>query len=95
MYLIDNSCDRFEKVRIPRCAKLQGFAAELTSWPPYIPEWVQKLSPGEKAQRTKEFYRWINRYPANMDGDPESTFWKADQDSVTLKHEENSLSWSS
>ena len=68
---------------MPRCTKMQGFSAEMTAWPSYPPESVQTLSPGEKAQRTKEFYRWINRYPGNMDGDPDSTFWKPGQESVT------------
>ncbi|KAG0630223.1 hypothetical protein M758_1G163600 [Ceratodon purpureus] len=76
---LPDAVKRFEEVRIPRCTKLQRFAAELTSWPSYIPESVQKLSPGEKAQRTKEFYRWLNKYPKDMVGDPDSTYWKPEQ----------------
>jgi len=77
---------RYEEVRIPRCTRLQGFAAELTSWPCHIPECVQKLSPGEKAQRTKEFYRWVNQYPANCAGDPDSTYWKPEHESVERRN---------
>lgn len=70
---------RYEHLRIPRCTALQGFAAELTTWPAMIPELLQSLSPEQKAQRVEEFFRWINKYPAAMAGDPDSSFWKPEQ----------------
>ncbi|KAG0576439.1 hypothetical protein KC19_5G079900 [Ceratodon purpureus] len=73
---LEDAVTRFEKIRIPRVSKIQAYAAERTYWPEYIPEWAKKLTDAEKAQRSKEYVKWVLQYPECMFGDPESTYWK-------------------
>lgn len=73
---LEDAVSRFEKIRIPRVSRIQAYAAERTYWPEYIPEWAQKLTDEEKAQRSKEYVKWVLQYPECMNGDPDSTYWK-------------------
>lgn len=73
---LQDAVTRFEKIRIPRVSRIQAYAAEKTNWPEYIPEWAQKLTDAEKAQRSKEYMKWVLQYPECMHGDPDSTYWK-------------------
>ena len=67
---------RFQEQRILRCTRIQSYAAELTGYPQFIPEWVQKMSLEEKRTRGQQFQTWIHKYPTFLAGDPESTYWK-------------------
>ncbi|KAI5063100.1 hypothetical protein GOP47_0021647 [Adiantum capillus-veneris] len=73
---IRTAVSKFEELRIPRMRKMQEYATHSTQQARFEPEWVQKLSPEEAQKRGLEFMQWVEAYPKNQQGDPDSTFFK-------------------
>ncbi|KXZ51919.1 hypothetical protein GPECTOR_11g46 [Gonium pectorale] len=74
---VPSALERYQRARIVRANTVQRFSAEMAGLAP-IRNAARPagLSVAERAPRMREFYTWFNQYPANMDGDPDSTWWK-------------------
>ncbi|PNH10702.1 Zeaxanthin epoxidase, chloroplastic, partial [Tetrabaena socialis] len=72
--------ERYQQARIARATRVQGVSAEGCGLRT-IREAVcpPGLSPTEALERMRAFSAWFNQYPHNMAGDPESKWWKPQQ----------------
>ncbi|KAG2490583.1 hypothetical protein HYH03_010977 [Edaphochlamys debaryana] len=69
--------ERYQEARIVRANRVLNFAAEGAGLPSvYLPLRPKHSSNAEKWERFTEFGKWLNQYPANMHGDPQSKWWK-------------------
>ncbi|KXZ51918.1 hypothetical protein GPECTOR_11g45 [Gonium pectorale] len=74
---VPSALERYQRARIVRATRVQLLSAEYSGL-----EAVREaarpagLSQPQLMERRMEFRDWFDQYPANMDGDPESTWWK-------------------
>lgn len=75
----------YESLSLPRANRIQAFSAECAGLEdvrskavlgPWASPGTAGLTPEQSAQRQAEFYLWVNQFPNNVTGDPESTYWK-------------------
>ncbi|GLC34126.1 hypothetical protein PLESTB_000840100 [Pleodorina starrii] len=74
---VSSALERYQKARIYRANRLQAYAAESAGLPA-IREAARPagLSDKELYDRWVEFRVWFDQYPNNMDGDPNTKYWK-------------------
>lgn len=69
----------YQARRIERTTKVQAFALEHCGLEELRSNSaVMGLTPAERLARFQEFMHWMDMYPDNASGDPESKYWKPD-----------------
>ncbi|KXZ51915.1 hypothetical protein GPECTOR_11g42 [Gonium pectorale] len=74
---VPSALERYQRARIARATRVQNMSAESAGLAP-VRDAARPagLSPQQQYERWVEFRSWFDQYPANMDGDPDSKWWK-------------------
>lgn len=74
---VDAALQQYQEVRLPRMKLISDASAEMCGLP-RIRDALRPpgLSAEDRLVRGREFTAWVNQYPRNMAGDPDSTYWK-------------------